>query len=647
MADPIEKSHPPRSTKRQDARAARAQREGTEADRQAALEAQRRMARRYPPIERYGVIGDLQSVALVCTDGSIDFLCLPRFDSPSVFARLLDAHDGGHFAITPQLDGAPHKQMYLPDTNVLLTRFLADDGVVEISDFMPIEEREHPSRIVRRVKAVRGQVTVHVRCAPRFGYSAVPHAIEIGEHGALMTAADGSLALRLTTEAPLTAEGSDVVATITLGHGQSMAFVLEQAGNGDEPMPATREAVSRAFKETLNFWRDWIGKSNYQGRWRDEVNRSALVLKMLQSRHSGSVIAAPTFGLPERIGGERNWDYRYTWIRDASFTLYSLGRIGLTSETKAFIDWIARRAADAEEPGRLQTVYGLDGRAHLPEQILTQFEGYRGSRPVRVGNAAYQQFQLDIYGELIDALYLYDKYGEPTSHDLWGCIRQFVEWVCRHWRDPDQGIWEVRTGPREFLYSRVMCWVAIDRAVRLAAKRSLPAPLEAWIAQRDAIYRDVFENFWDADEQTFIGIKGSKSLDASCLIMPLVRFISPTDPRWLSTLRAVENRLVDDSLVYRYDIEGPETDGLSGTEGTFSICSFWYIECLSRSGDVQKARFLLEKMFGYANHVGLYAEEVGPKGEHLGNFPQALTHLALISAAFDLNRRLSGEGWLA
>ena len=602
---------------------------------------------RCAPIEHYGIIGDLKTVALVGLNGSIDFCCLPQFDSPSVFARLLDADRGGHFVIEPALRGVRYKQMYLPDTNVLLTRFLADDGVAEISDFMPIFKVGEPSRIVRRVKAVRGTIHICVRCAPRFDYARQRPTITIGDGEARMESPDGRIALRLVTKAPLARDGDDIVSELTLVPGQSMAFVLEQFFADVEPASIDLESVAEWFKDTVNFWRRWIGRSTYAGRWRDEVHRSALVLKLLQSREWGSIVAAPTFGLPETIGGERNWDYRYTWVRDASFTLYGLIRLGLTSEAKAFIDWLVRRVADSPERSRLQTIYGIDGRTTLPERELTHLAGYMGSRPVRIGNAAYQQLQLDIYGEFLDALYLYDEFGEPTSYDVWTWVTELVEWVCGHWREPDHGVWEVRNGPREFLYSRVMCWVALDRALRLATKRSFPAPMRRWRETRDAIYTDVFENFWDADERTFVGIRGAKSLDASCLIMPLVRFIAPTDPRWLSTLNAIERRLQQDSLIFRYDIEGLETDGLSGTEGTFSICSFWYIECLSRSGDLQKARFYFDKMLGYANHVGLYAEEVGPKGEHLGNFPQALTHLSLISAAYDLDRRLSGAGWKA
>jgi len=607
--------------------------------------------RRYAPIESYGVIGDMQTVALVGLDGGIDFLCVPRFDSPTVFASLLDREKGGRFAIEPLLDEARRKQIYLPDTNVLLTRFLAESGVAEISDFMPVHREEHPSRIVRRVKTIRGEVRFRVRCAPRFDYARGEHRVERVDGGVLFVAAGGECALRLSSNVPLDVDGgdavADAVAEVTLGRGQHAWFVLEHSAAGEPPSATGRAYVARSFKETVNFWREWIGKSTYAGRWRDEVNRSALTLKLLHSRRDGAFIASPTFGLPERVGGERNWDYRYTWIRDASFTLYALIRLGLTDETKAFIGWLVERTRAEYDPGRLQTLYGVDGRTELPEEALPHLEGYRGSSPVRVGNAASGQLQLDIYGELMDALYLYDKYGEPTSYDLWRWIASLVDWVGENWETPDEGVWEIRSGRRHFLYSRVLCWVAVDRGLRLAEKRSFPAPVERWRAARDAIYRDVFENFWDAEEETFVGYKGTKELDAACLIMPLVRFISPTDPRWLSTLRAVERRLVEDSLVFRYTIDGPDTDGLDGAEGTFSICSFWYIECLARAGDVQKARFLFEKMLGYANHLGLYAEEVGPAGEHLGNFPQAFTHLALISAAYDLDRRLSGAGWKA
>jgi GH15 family glucan-1,4-alpha-glucosidase len=598
---------------------------------------------RYPPIESHAIIGDLQTAALVALDGTIDFLCLPHFDSPSVFASLLDAEKGGCFTISPDLHQPRHKQLYLPDTNLLLTRFLAPEGVVEISDFMPVHPREHTSRVVRRVKTVRGESRYRVRCAPRFDYARAPHTAEPTEHGIVFTGGDGTV-LRLSSTVPLQIDEGDATCEFTLPAGRTATFILEQVAENAEYPTDLDTYVTDSFKAAMNFWREWIGHSTYTGRWRDEVHRSALTLKLLSARWSGSIVAAATFGLPETIGGERNWDYRYSWIRDASFTLYALTRLGMTEETSAFIGWLVDRC-ECCRPETLQTLYTIGGGTELAERTLEHLEGYRGSRPVRIGNAAFDQLQLDIYGELLDAIYLFDKFRESTSYSLWSRIAALVEWVAENWRQPDDGVWEVRSGRREFLYSRILCWVAIDRGIRMAVKRSFPAPVSRWREARDAIYREVHEEFWDPRLEAFVGVKGTSRLDASCLIMPLVRFISATDPRWLSTLRAVERRLVEDSLVYRYEIEGPEADGLEGVEGSFSICSFWYIECLSRSGDLQKARFLFEKMLGYASHVGLYAEEIGPAGEHLGNYPQAFTHLALISAAYDLDRRLSRAGY--
>jgi GH15 family glucan-1,4-alpha-glucosidase len=601
----------------------------------------------YPPIEAHGVIGDLQTVALVGLDARIDFLCLPEFDSPTVFASLLDADRGGSFDIVPRMKSPTYKQLYLPDTNVLLTRVLSDDGVCEVSDFMPIPETPGPSRIVRRVKAVRGTITVDVRCAPRFGYGLQKHSVVVRGRQAVFRTRDGSLRMRLVAHVPLRKRGRDVVARVRLRTGESVAFVLEQVAEKIAPFRFSKAAVARAFKETVNFWRAWVGKSTYHGRWREEVNRCALALKLTQSRRTGGILAAPTFGLPTSIGGIRNWDYRYIWVRDSAFAVYAMLRLGLTEEAELFTHWVEQRCAEMANPGELQPIYALDGRWKLPEHTLTHLEGYRRSKPVRIGNAASHQLQLDIYGELIDALYLFDRHNEHTSHDLWGRISELVEWVCANWERPDEGIWEVRGGPQHFLYSRVMCWVAIERALRMAAARSFPAPVERWRTARDAIYEDVFANFWDAKQRAFVGVRGTDIIDAACLIMPLVGFISPADQHWVSTLQAVEQRLMDDSMVYRYDTHTATFDPLGGTEGTFSICSFWYVECLSRSGDLQKARLVFEKLLGYGNHLGLFSEQLGPRGEALGNFPQGLTHIALISAAYDLNRRLTREGWTA
>jgi GH15 family glucan-1,4-alpha-glucosidase len=530
---------------------------------------------------------------------------------------------------------------------VLLTRFLSDGGLAEVSDFMPVEEAGVAHNLVRRAKTVRGEVRFSMRCDPRFDYARATHTVErrsdteilfVGRAGAR------ELALRLRSSVPMQVAEGAAVAEFTLGADESVWFVLEVVME-DEPSPCAQpDYVSDAFKETVNFWRGWIGRSTYKNRWREMVNRSALVLKLLTSAEHGSIVAAPTFGLPENVGGVRNWDYRYSWIRDSSFTLYGLMRLGYTGEAEAFMRWMMARAQELQPDGSLHIMYGIDGRPAAREEILPHLEGYRGSRPVRIGNAAAAHLQLDIYGELMDSVYLYDKYGSPIGHDAWMNVVRLIDWVCEHWREKDESIWEVRGGRREFLYSRVMCWVALDRALRLANRRSFPAPLARWYDARDTIYRDIHERFWDPARRGFVQYPGASTFDAAALLMPLVRFVSPTDPRWIATLRGIEQELVSDSLVYRYRLSDGFSDGLTGQEGTFSMCSFWYVECLSRMGDLHKARFFFEKMLGYANHLGLYGEELGPQAQHLGNFPQAFTHLALISAAYDLDRRLSAAG---
>ncbi|MGE0821197.1 MAG: glycoside hydrolase family 15 protein [Candidatus Binatia bacterium] len=598
----------------------------------------------YQPIENYGVIGDLHTVALVGMDGSIDFMSFPQFDSPNIFAALLDSKRGGRFQVAPCLGEPRQKQLYLPDTNVLLTRFLSEEGVAEVSDFMPVENVDHAHNIVRRAKTIRGEVRFRMVCAPRFDYGRALHTVEQRE-GEVLFVSQGHdrTALRLRVDIPVQIVDGAAVAEFSLPAGQTAAFVLEQAIPSHESSAAAPYYVEQSFRATVNFWHRWLARSTYRGRWREMVDRSALTLKLLTSQPHGSIVASPTFGLPEEVGGERNWDYRYSWIRDSSFTLYALMRLGFTEETAAFMRWIEARCGELNPDGSLQIMYGIDGRHTLPETTLDHFEGYMGSRPVRIGNAAYSQVQLDIYGELMDSVYLYDKYGEPISYDLWMNLVRLIDWVCAHWQDKDEGIWEVRGGQREFLYSRVMCWAAVDRGIRLARKRSFPAPRDRWQRVRDEIYQDIFTNFWHSERKAFVQHKGSTAVDASSLLMPLVKFIGPTDPRWLATLHAIGQDLVDDSLVFRYKIGEGSDDGLAGKEGTFSMCSFWYVECLSRSGDLAKARFFFEKALGYANHLGLYAEELGSRGQHLGNFPQAFTHLALISAAYDLDRRLSGK----
>ncbi len=599
----------------------------------------------FEPIENYGVIGNMCSIALVSVNGSIDFLCYPNFDSPTVFAALLDDEKGGCFQIEPQLKKRRVRQLYFPDTNILLTRFLAEEGVAELSDYMPIgNDGEQPNEIIRTLAVIRGEVDFKVRCGPRFDYARCGHTVNINiedRYAIFSPTANACPPLGLYSTVALREQSGDVTSEFRLRAGEKATFVFGGVrAPGQQP---EMEFVEQRFHETARFWKGWIAKSKYKGRWREMVNRSALMLKLLISREHGSLIAAPTFSLPEEIGGVRNWDYRFTWLRDATFTLYALIRLGFVEETEGFIGWLKGRLSDDAERGPLQVMYGIDGRQKLDESTLDHLQGYEHSRPVRIGNAAYQQLQLDIYGEMMDSVYLANKYGDAISYAGWQGVQRVLQWLSKNWQRPDEGIWEVRGGAREFLHSRLMCWVAFDRALRLAQKRSLSGPLDAWQGVRDAIREDIFTNFWDDELQSFVQSKGTKNLDASVLLMPLMRFISPVDRMWLSTMKAIEARLVEDTLVRRYEAERTQVDGLPGGEGSFTACSFWYIECLARAGELEKAQLLFEKLLGYANHLGLYSEEIGPSGQHLGNFPQAFTHLALISTATYLDRVLSGK----
>ncbi len=592
------------------------------------------------PIDAHGIIGDMRSAALVNDQGSIDFFCWPEFDSPSIFCSLLDSPAAGIFELAPVLADARRQQIYLPDSNVLQTRWLGTEAVVEVTDLLTIDDDpEQLPLLIRRVRVVSGQATLRLHCAPRLDYGrAATGARQEGD--SVCFEAPGPPGLRLLGDQPLHLERDSARAEFVLQQGQGAEFILGgvddlRVRHGDNELHLTR---------TLKFWRDWIGQSNYRGRWREMVNRSALALKLLTSRRHGAILAAATFGLPESPGGERNWDYRYTWVRDASFTVYAFMRLGFVEEANAYMGWLRGRVSDCHgQPMKLNILYGIDGRQELPETELGHLSGHGGAQPVRIGNQAYDQVQLDIFGELLDAVYLVNKYGEAISHEGWKHTVQVVDQVCDSWQSKDVGIWEMRGEQHHFLHSRLMCWVAVDRAIRLASKRSLPAPFARWDQTRQAIYDDIWSRFWNQEHGHFVQHIGSTALDGSMLLMPLVRFVSAKDPRWLATLDAIEKSLVRDGMVYRYRNDDSQIDGLAGTEGAFAACSFWYVECLARAGRLEQAHLEFEQLLRYANPLGLYAEEFDSHGRHLGNTPQALTHLALISAASFLDRRLSGD----
>jgi GH15 family glucan-1,4-alpha-glucosidase len=595
----------------------------------------------YPPIAEHGLIGDLQTAALVTTDGSVDWFCCPRFDSPSVFASLLDRERGGYFRIAPEGSSHVTKQLYFPDTAVLITRFMTSGGVAEVIDFMPIDD---PGRatdrhsLVRVVRCVRGQVRLVLDCAPRFDYGRQSHDLELTEQGAVFRTPE--LQLTLHGPAGLEARGDDVYATMVLQAGQVEGVVLESAAE-DSPRRRSPDELLAMFTDTARFWRRWLAGSTYRGRWREMVNRSAVTLKLMTYAPTGGLVAAPTAGLPEQAGGERNWDYRYTWIRDASFSIHALLGLGFTDEAAAFMLWLNDRASEqaGESSGPLKIMYRVDGSSDLDEQTLDHFEGYAGSKPVRIGNGAADQLQLDIYGEMLDSLWLADQHGIQAGHPGWTKLSELTDWLCKHWDQPDEGIWETRGGRQNFTYGRLMCWVALDRMVRLAREHGRPADLARWIGERDRIYNKIMQTGWNSRRAAFTQHDQTDVLDASLLMMPLTGFVVPSDPMWLSTLDAMDTELVSDSLVYRYN-PSASPDGLLGEEGTFSICTFWYVDALARSGRLEQARLTFEKMFTYSNHLGLYAEEIGLTGEQLGNFPQAFTHLSLINAAINLDHQL-------
>ena len=528
---------------------------------------------------------------------------------------------------------------------------MTPDGVGEVTDFMPIAGPRATShhRIVRQVRVVRGTMKFVADIKPRFDYGRKQHKLELTDEGAVFRCDDVELTVhtvrhRGDTPAELGAEferiGEDLRLHRTLHEGESAGMVLEWMGG--RPRRLAEGAVQQLADETAGYWRNWLRRSTYTGRWREMVTRSAMTLKLMTYAPTGALVAAPTAGLPEQIGGERNWDYRYTWIRDASFSVYALLGLGYMEEAAAYGIWVRDRLVEQEDRNGahpLKIMYRVDGSSDLTEETLDHWEGWRGSSPVRIGNGAADQLQLDIYGEALDAFNHADLQGMQAAHRGWTAIVKMVDWLCENWDQPEEGIWETRGGRKDFTYGRFQCWVALDRAVRLAERRGRPADVFRWRSERDRIYHQVMQRGWNDKERAFTQHYGTEVLDSSLLLMPLMGFVSPFDPMWIDTLEAMDKKLVSDSLVYRYD-PGASPDGLRGSEGTFSLCTFWYVDALARSGRLEEASLVFQKMHTYANHLGLFSEEIGLTGEQLGNFPQAFSHLSLINAAINLDYQL-------
>ncbi|MBQ1030187.1 glycoside hydrolase family 15 protein [Micromonospora sp. SD19] len=607
----------------------------------------------YPAVENHGLIGDLQTAALISTDGTVDWFCAPRFDSPSVFGALLDRRNGGHFQLSPDGVDYTSKQLYLPGTPILITRFHTADGVGELLDFMPVTgaQATDEHRLIRLVRMVRGTMRFRVQCRPRFNYGRDPFELEVHPEGDLFRSPTLTFTLAAFKDVERAFHVGDfhrdadgVSARFTLHAGDIGGVALETVGAPRAPRALSTEQACDLLAETRDHWRRWVGGSRYKGRWREVVERSAMTLKLMTYAPTGALVAAPTAGLPEQIGGQRNWDYRYTWIRDASFSVHALLRLGFTDEAQKYLLWLNARIREARDGAMpLQIMYRIDGSPDLPEEVLGHLEGYRGSAPVRIGNGAADQLQLDIYGEALVSLELADRNGLIAPYDGWRKTAGLMDWLCEHWNQPEDGIWETRSGRQDFTYGRVLSWVALDRAIRIARRRGRPGDIARWSAERDAIYEQVMTRGFHSGRRAFVQHYGSDILDASLLAMPGLNFISPTDPMWESTLRAMDTGLVSDSLVYRYD-PSASPDGLAGTEGTFNMCTFWYVQALALAGRVDDARLTFEKMLTYSNPLGLYSEEIAPTGEQIGNFPQAFSHLSLISTATHLDELLDQQG---
>jgi GH15 family glucan-1,4-alpha-glucosidase len=588
-----------------------------------------------PAISDYGVIGDLHTAALVGSHGGIDWCCAPRFDSPSIFAALLDPANGGTWRIAPT-GAATSEQRYLPGTNILVTTFrAAAGGVVEVTDLMPVgPARRHGTEVLRRVHCTRGTVEVEVLFAPCFDYGQRRAQLHRRSAGVLATDDDDDVAtVASAPDVPWELGDGSATARLTLAAGDRSWFILRF--DDDEVHPVDAYHPQEKLDATARWWDAWSARLRYEGPYRQAVERSALALKLCCFEPSGAVVAAPTTSLPEAAGGTRNWDYRYAWLRDSAFVVYALDRLGFDAEANAFVQFL-KRACRRAGAKHLQIMFGVDGRRDLPEQVLEHLAGYRGARPVRIGNAAVGQFQLDVYGELLETANIWRRH-HPMSEGAWKMFRGLVDWTADHWREPDHSIWEPRLEPRHYVFSKVMAWVALDRGARIARDLGLAGDVDRWRREAAALHAEVLDRGWDPERQTFVQAYGEAPLDAAVLVIPKVRFLPRTDPRIRTTLAAIRKELATtcEELVYRY--RGP--DGIEGTEGAFVICSCWMIGDLAMTGEHAEAERLFRLLLHRSSPLGLFAEEIDPAtGEQLGNYPQALSHAAIINTAYLLER---------
>ncbi len=603
----------------------------------------------YPDISNYGIIGDMHSCALVSTAGSVDWCCFPRFDSDAIFCRILDWEKGGYFRIAPR-NAHTVSRRYIPGTNVLETTFTTVNGRARLTDFMPVHHDEdapiepykvgESHQIMRIIECIEGSVQMTLQCYPRFEYgSVVPHLHQ--KNANIGFAHGGSGAISLYCSVPLRMVDGGFIANGRLVEGQkAFAIVTYETRFSYDSRSLNSRAIEASLDEAISFWQNWSSDCTYDGPYRGHVLRSALTLKALTYAPSGGMVAAPTTSLPELIGGERNWDYRYTWIRDASFAIYGLHILGFEKEARAFKGWI--QWATVGRAQDLHIMYGLGGERRLTEVELPDLAGYRDSTPVRIGNGAYDQFQLDAYGELMDSAHLYRRFIGPIDAEYWSYLLRVLNFVLENWREPDEGVWESRAGRQHNVFSKAWCWVALDRAIKMVAALDLPGDVESWKSVRSEIRAEILEHGFNNERGVFVQSYGSDLLDASNLMLPLIGFIKADDPRMLATIRATQSELTSDQgFVYRY--RGFD-DGLQGDEGTFNICSFWLCDNLIMLGELDAATELFERLLEHTNDLGLMSEEIDShSGRMLGNFPQAFSHLSIINTAVQLQRARSRQ----